>query len=164
MSALINIPFNFQPVNSGNVANAGYTVPAGKYSRIMATLSTYARNSTFTISIAGSGQHMPNISSGNDSTSVELYLRSGEVVSVSNTSASGTISVASSASTSSPTGNGSQSIAQLLVGGVIVAQSKSAVSGVLIADVASGLATTFTVTMVGSSDVNYRYEEFNNIS
>jgi hypothetical protein len=34
MASIVNIPFNFQPVTTG-VTTASYTVPAGKYARVM---------------------------------------------------------------------------------------------------------------------------------
>lgn len=139
MAAPFIIPFNYQPVNSGNIANASYTVPSGKYARIVATLTT-------TMSLAGSSSTQGG--NGSDSCIVEYWLRAGEVVTVTQT--------LNNFSTS--TGNTCTSavaVAALNINGTTVARSNASGVGY---NTNSGAG--FIVSLTGTANVNYRYEEF----
>jgi hypothetical protein len=155
MSAPYIIPFNFQPSATGNVANAGYTVPAGKYARVMANLSVKSHPSSY--SAVGSGSPPVYAASGEDSTSIELFLKSGDVVSVSNSAGSATATASGNAYAASNFAV-AVSTANISVNGTIVASVTCSSSCFL------SPANITTMNLSGTSTVNYSYAEFNNIS
>jgi hypothetical protein len=145
MSAPYIIPFNFQPVNTG-ISNSTYTVPAGKYARVVVNLSASAR--IFNTSLVATGGEAIAVSNNTQSLSVEVWARAGE---------------AFSASTSAPAPAPSSSVN-------IIASAVAVLNGNLLASVyapASGLIFTSsgdTVEANSIAEVSFRYEEYNQIS
>lgn len=152
MASIINIPFNFQPVNTGVVANGSYTVPAGKYARVMATLSVKSYMGPL-VQVSGSVDG----GNGEDSVSIELWLKSGDIVSVSNSAGSATATASGNINQASNFAN-AISTANLLVNGVVVS-SVTCASWVYLTP-----ANTTIFNLSGTANVNYQYAEFTNIS
>jgi hypothetical protein len=155
MSAPYIIPFNFQPVNSGTINNASYTVPAGKYARVIATVQASARASRTMTAVPNSYIHSGY--GGTDSKTVELWLRAGEVVTTTTTVASGT----ASNTINTPASVVSASTAMLSVGGVGTCLVNVPALDTTAATAVAGQSTS---TLGGQATVIYRYEEFNIIS
>lgn len=132
-----------QPVNTGAVSNGSYTVPAGKYARVSATLSTYIAAISGAITSGG----VPAFCTpGQSSHSVELFLKSGDVLSVSNVA--GNIN-----SGNNDMALGAVCTASLLLNGTLVSRSSSSIS------LCSTGGTTY---LNGSPTVNYSYAEYLN--
>lgn len=98
MPAPFIVPFNNQPVNTG-VTTASYTVPAGKYSRVIVTVGLTASvskspvASATTGAAAQAGSYTANQGSFNDK--LELWLKAGDVLSFTTSVASGAVSATS---------------------------------------------------------------------
>ena len=172
MAAPIVVPFNNQPINTG-VTTASYTVPAGKYSRVIVSIGLSAQfsktptSNETTGANSQTGSYMSTPASFNDK--LELWLKAGDVLAFTTTTASGTITVPSTTLAAS---------GQLLR----VAQSSTSASITLNA---SSLATFYATSQVsfqqspgtgvtstiltlgafgGTATVVTHFEEFNVIS
>jgi len=135
MTAPYVLPFDHHPVNTLTVDNDDYTVPAGKFARIIATLSVEAHVSA--VSAAPT-----TISNGENSTSLEFWADTGDVVDVSRTAASASGTLYQTA----------QSVAAITFNTAIV--------GRIFAN-ASAYLSSGTSTITGTALVNYQVEEYN---
>jgi hypothetical protein len=144
------IPFNHQPVSSAAISGGSYTCPAGKYARVVLTLSASARGTCNTLSV------ISNSTTSGLSSTQEFWLRAGQTITTSTTIASG------SATPSSNTSSlllSSDSIASATIGGVQVAKIMAPAT----IQVTSAVAST-TLTMTGAASADFYYEEYNVIS
>ena len=147
MAAPYIIPFNFQPANTGTVLNGSYTVPSGKYARVIINLSAMARISAATSDSDG-GEYVA-ISSNSDSSTIEVWAVAAEAFTTSTSSASG----GPGASTHSI------STASVSIGGTQLAIARAAASGII-----GGGGADDNVTISGAASASMRYEEYNVIS
>jgi len=151
------IPFDFNPVNNDET-DTSYTVPAGKYAIVTVTISVSAFGYT-TGSVASSNAVNMATSSAN-ATSLELRLKSGEVLTKTESAASGSDSVGSA--TQGWLFTQGTSIAAALVNSVEVAELRChAVSGIYDASTAAGI--THYASVAGSALVHWHVSEYNNI-
>lgn len=129
--------FNFQPVNTTGGANTNYTVPTNRYARVVVTLDgdTY-------ISSTNSATTVYGLSISNKCCTMELWLKSGDVLSFSNSAASTTL-----------TSGGSATVTEARVNGTTVARM---ISRLTIA-MSSGSST-----IAGNSNVCWFSTEYNN--
>lgn len=143
MSAPYIIPFNFQPIATGTVLNGSYTVPSGKYARVLINCHAMARIS------AATADGTIALSSNADSVVAEFWLKAGDAITTVATGATGGPSFSvHSFSQSTASINGVQCLIAL-----------APVSGTN-----DGTVPGNTLTISGSAGVSIRYEEFNQIS
>lgn len=147
------IPFNHQPVATGSQSTT-YTVPSGKYSRVVVTLNAAVFMSASTS--AAVANFPPSGGSQNDSVVVEIWAKAGDAISFTSSIPSAASSNSSGATDVKYLNGVTTSIAQL--NGTAFAKARAAVT--LITTNASGSQ----VTIGGSVDGNLYYEEYNVIS
>lgn len=171
MPAPIVVPFNFQPVNTGR-STTTYTVPAGRYSRVIIniglTASSNLANATAASQAVAQGGSI-GINSDTCSESIELWLKAGDVLSFTTTVASGsatwTLSSMSSGVmyTDSTSASSSATInlnAASLATFYATAQAVFSMVATSVGSATSGTYATFS----GTSTVVITYAEFNVIS
>jgi hypothetical protein len=173
MPAPFIIPFNNQPVNTG-VTAASYTVPAGKYARVIVSIgltATFSNGGSLTnIGSTTSGSTNYGVNTGHFNDKIELWLKAGDVLAFTTSLASGTIST----------------VAGATIGGQFEARSASSQTSSTITLNASALATFYATasvyhhqtfpaaagtlvaatigTFAGTATVVTHFEEFNVIS
>lgn len=151
MSAPYIIPFNFQPVNTG-ASTSGYTVPAGKYARVTISLQTEISVST-TANPSGAPSTDSLFTTGQDSSIATFWLKTGDVVSMTSTSGSGSITIGSGSQVQR-----SSCYAAASINGTTVLTSRSVSSAMFQA------TAGYTAAFSGSPSTGLFYEEFNQIS
>ncbi len=153
MSAIISIPFNHQPVNTG-AGSGTYTVPAGKYARLtfncVAEAYLTLSNSTG-LNLTNGNSAESNVSNGT------VYLKSGDIISTSTSGASG--SYTRTTAGTEPANAVGISQGAILLNGTVFNRVYARVSSMFTAQ-----SSQPTVTANGSASVSYFYEEFTNIS
>jgi hypothetical protein len=171
MAAPYIIPFNHQPVNRGTTAGT-YTVPSGRYARVVASLSAYAGASktAFITSFPSGSSPSYDCKPDSNQASIELWLRAGDVVSTAGVVASGTASFSINNAGSLPgvitASERASSRAIVRVNSADVC-SVSAIVQASFAVGASFASTTYSLTYAqfeGSWNVIINYEEYNQIS
>jgi hypothetical protein len=156
MSAIINIPFNFQPVNTGAVNNSSYTVPNGKYARVVILLTATATASMMFPPINAS---QPCVSVQSNQVSAELWLKSGDVISFSSSPATGSFTSAFFNGSSNGGGvSGTSTATALLNGTPMIKCLATAFAGF-----GAGNAVS-SVAIVGDTSGLIQFSEYNNIS
>jgi hypothetical protein len=149
MSAPYIIPFNHQPISTG-VGSSTYTVPSGKYTRLVVAVHTSAYGN-----VSQANQRVESMSNDSNTVTQAYWLKAGDVVTVSTTSAS----ASASPSTGATSFLRSSSIASVLINGSTVIDSES-YSHIEI----NNANTSVTVSISGNSSARYFYEEYNVIS
>jgi hypothetical protein len=157
-------PFDNNPVNNDETATS-YTVPPGKFAIISVTLSVYAHGfvdeSGAQPGAFNSLNNKPHTVSNNDSTTITLRLKSGEVLTKQETAAS-----ASTSTSGGGTGKlvaSSSSSAAALVGGTQVAYI--ACSGYAMSwDSDPSANADMTASVAGGAYVKWSVAEYNNIA
>lgn len=159
----IGIPFNYDPVDNLETS-ASYTVPAGKYAIISATLSVSAYGNVFESGAGGAGalgNLAPSISATANSTTIELKLKAGSIVTKSETPAS-----SSSSSNGNSTGviyTSATSNCKLLVDGVEVSEIDCGAFAWGY-DSSSSSEVNVTAQVVGTAKVHWSIAEYNSIT
>lgn len=91
MASTRQFPFNHEPVNTTAIDAATYTVPSGKYARVVINYYLFAVPSTNLASSGVSQDFQAEIENLGKYGEVEIWLKDGDVVSWSGTNASGNI-------------------------------------------------------------------------
>lgn len=161
MTARLQLPFNNEPVATVFKYNAGYTVPANKYARITATLSSSANilNGTGQIGAAVSGIA---VTVDSDQTAISFWLKAGDIITVSLTQDSGAIALDLSPTTTIIAFDGSESFSTMSVNGTEVCKSSS-VANISVA-VNNGISMSPAQSWIGKASVSFIAEEYNSIS
>jgi hypothetical protein len=160
----IDIPFNYDPIDNLETTTS-YTVPAGKYAIVSATLSVSASGSVIAGGAGGTtanGQgNSQSVSSSANSAVVQLRLKSGSVLTKSETPASASDSTSANLTGRVQT-NGSSN-AKLLVDGVEVSEIDCAAhaNGY---DSDSVGSRNLTASVSGTAKVHWHIAEYNSIS
>ena len=152
MSAPYIIPFNFQPVSTG-ASTSTYTVPSGKYARVVISLSSEIGVQT-TANPSGApvvGESF--FTDGSNSISKEFWLKATDSVSLSTTSGSGTITSGTNAQVQK-----SSCVASATINGTSVLVSRSTASALM------QTAAAYIASFVGNPSASVYYEEYNVIS
>ena len=134
------------------VGTGSYTVPTGKTARILASISASAYTTSTSGTHNGPGTLLAK--GGEDSSIIELFLKSGDVITTSLVNASGSISVSS---TYGWIENSSSSIASLLVNGVIIATVRAVVTASIFAQ---GTTLFPSITFSGATSFGYISNEY----
>jgi hypothetical protein len=154
MSTPFIIPFNFQPVTTVVATTASYTVPAGKYSRVVIDMDCSAWITSATQS-TGTGGTAVGGSPGNSSKTKELWLKAGDVLTNSTTNASGSVISAASGAA----GGVGTSTATFTLNSTVIATCKASATAAVFAGSIAG-----SVTFSGIATVSYTASEYNVIS
>ena len=159
MSSVVNIPFNNEPVGLDFKNNASYTVPVGKYARVVVNIecaiyvTDAVNNSNF--------MRYPSPSMSDKTREVELWLPSGTILASSKTNASGKISSGEAQVASQGIYFSNYSEVLLTVDGNTVKKVRAhgTIGGE--GDAASQIVDQ---SWVGYTDVSFHIEEYNSIS
>ena len=159
MSSIVNIPFNHEPVGLNFKNNASYTVPAGKYARVVANIEcsiyvTDAVNNSNTT-------RYPSPSMADKTREVELWLPSGTVLASSKTNASGKITSGNAQPANAGIYFSNYSEVLLTVDGNTIKKVRAhgTIGGE--GDAASQIIDQ---SWAGHTDVSFHIEEYNSIS
>jgi len=98
MSAPFVIPFNFQPSSSSRGTTASYTVPAGKYALVTITISHSFYPSTGFVGAQPITTLAESCHGNGFQGSFDIWMKSGEVLSLSNTNTNGSASISGNTS------------------------------------------------------------------
>lgn len=171
MSAPYIIPFNHQPVSTGVSTN--YTVPSGKYARVVINLNASAacsQNDSLGTGFSGAPSASVNCQSDSKSNSIELWLKAGDNISFALQNAAGSagfnsgfvgntaavlFDAAASESAAVAFHNGNE-----VASARAVAQASATVSGTFV----MGTFTMTYATFTGDTRGRIYYEEYNVIS
>ena len=146
----LQYPFNFHPVNTGRGTQASsYTVPAGKYARVIITLSVTAYFTN--ASSGGSAADVLSHSDGSETVSFETYMTAGEQLTFSATAASASDTVGSGLFN---VNDGSVVTALIDGSSMAAAKCRAGAFGYL----GTG---THNLTLTGTAEAYFRYEEHN---
>lgn len=156
------IPFDNNPVNNDETA-ASYTVPAGFYAIVSVTLSASAYVYPTTSNVGSLLSDTSEFTASNtaDSVNLTLRLKSGEVLTLLETVASGS-SIGSGTSVGTHYVSGT-SIASVSINSVVVGKVIAPASGG-IRDIIATANRDIGVALAGSAEVNWSVAEYNNIS
>lgn len=149
MSAPFFVPFNFQPTSIQR-GSGTYTVPAGKYARVTISVTGEAYG---IISAPYPSENV--VSNGSFCESVDIFLKSGDVLTVSQSNASATGSTAPTSSATAIT------TVNLSINSTIFAVFTCRGYAY---SVTSGSPNNATSSVSGSSSVNWIAQEFNEIT
>lgn len=143
--------FNFQPVNTTGGVNTNYTVPANRYARVVVTLDgdIYASNVT-----SGSSTYVYGIDVSNKCCTLELWLKSSDVLSYTNSTPSGYFYSGSSSGTNTNSG-GAYTLTEVRVNGNVVSRIISRIT-------AGTSASNALIYVSGNSNVAWFASEYNN--
>jgi hypothetical protein len=158
----IDVPFNFDPVDNLETT-ASYTVPAGSYAIMTATLDVSMRASV-TALIGGiilTDTQNYALDSNSNSAVVELRLKAGEVV---------TKTLSTGSSSSSTTGFelgyihvSSTATAELKVNSTTVSKI-TAPGSCAVHDIAGNANDNISANVTGLSEINWHIAEYNSIT
>lgn len=95
MTSRVIIPFNFAPVSSSRGTTGSYTVPSGKYARITITVSHSFYPSTGFVGVLGVTTSAESCHGDGFQGSFDIWMKSGEVLSLSNTNTNGSAAISS---------------------------------------------------------------------
>ena len=146
MSTPYIIPFNHQPVNTG-AGSSSYTVPLKKYARLVYTCNAQA----WTMVTGGtSGNTSGTSSSANDTCNGEIWLKEGDIITVSLSNPSGSVGPATSGTITAT------ATASILLNSSVFARASctSAMSWI-------GLSASTSMSKDGTTSVYFSYEEYN---
>ena len=136
------------------VGTGSYTVPAGKWARVLVNLSASARGGTVTFP-SQSSQHVA-VSGTTCNEDAELFLKSGDVLTSSLTNASGTLSAQSFSANAAGVGSAS-STASIAVNGTTIKTCRANVTGAII----TGL-DMLTISFTGDTSYGFIALEYYN--
>lgn len=157
MSNAFVFPFNYNP-SDNKESSTSYTVPAGKYAIMSATLSVSAYGSFTGID---SNNVDENATSSSTSTTIQLYLKTGSVVTKTETPATTSVN-AGSGGTGRVFASGT-SFAQLLVDGTEVSTIEcGAIASLTDIDAVAGISSTADVS--GTATVDWHIAEYDAIT
>lgn len=156
MASIVHIPFNFAPVSIQS-GSGTYTVPSGKYARV--EISATAKAFLDSISFASNSVLFMSTSGGHAEKSIELWLKSGDVITTSASLASGSLQTVSSGGFDYDQDKFTTTLT-ILVNGVAFAKVSATLSAAVGVDTSADL--TFPIS--GSTEYNYIASEYNNIS
>jgi hypothetical protein len=148
MSAPYIIPFNNQPANTG-AGSSTYTVPSGKYTRLVVAVHTSAYGNVSLIN------QVVDMSNDSNTVTQAYWLKAGDIVTVSTTSAS----ASNTPATGAVVFLRASSIASVFINGTTVIDSES-YSYIQTGSTIAGV----TISISGNSSARYFYEEYNVIS
>ena len=161
MSAPYIIPFNHQPMNV--VSGSGsYTVPSGKYARVCVTLGSAISLGVLTGSATAFSGATIVATSANNQVVIDVYLKAGDVLSFSTTSAA-SYSVLTSGGASSATFYPNTTASSLVsINSVIFSSAISNLSGIV--QVSGSSNSTMGFTPSANNIGYYISQEYNVIS
>jgi len=146
MSADLFNPFNHQPISTQR-GSGTYTCPAGKYARVVITLSGYALGAP---GVAATDMSIA-ANSSSFSEAVDIWVKAGDVITFNIGVASATTGAVAAGSTSGV------SAAEAIYNGTIFAKF---IVGASAAHAVNG-ATTTTSSISGAVEVNWYAAEYN---
>ena len=147
MSSLINIPFNHEPIDTVQKFNTDYTVPIGKYARVVINVSC----SAYVSHTDNPNVRIKTLDNGTVNESIEIWANSSDVISSVRTPAN--------TNTESPlTAKGTSTVSIKLNGVIFVSLASTALS----TSTNTGGLPYFT-QISGIVNVGMHAEEFNNV-
>ena len=155
------LPFNHRP--SLVIANpASYTCPAGKYARVVATMTTnalYDFTVDFGLDVITANMYP---SSESNSESIEFWIKTGDVVSksIDNISASTVDTITSSTTNLDQIKASDTGFASVLLNGTTISSVVSSMSVSVMYNVTHAFNANVTLSASGTSSVNMVIEEY----
>jgi hypothetical protein len=160
MGSIVNIPFNFQPVNTVAGLNTNYTVPTGKYARVVVT----ADGEAFIGSIQASSNYTAtyfSVTQSSKTCTLELWLKTGDVLSFTNTPASGSTTKNNTNGNVTPPQSSASTTTEIKVNTVVIARLVSRV--IEASNLSGGSPSNLNINWSGTSNVAWVASEYNNV-